>query len=71
MNITIKPAILEDDIYLVHKIMLQAFEEYRHLAVPSSAIHESLSSLQLSITNGVEKAIICTVDGIPYGSLRY
>jgi ribosomal protein S18 acetylase RimI-like enzyme len=71
MNIRIKNVIHEDDIYLVHKIMLEAFEEYRHLDVPSSAIHEPLTSLKDSINKGLEKALLCTVNGIPTGSLRY
>jgi GNAT superfamily N-acetyltransferase len=71
MNIKIKNAVHEDDIYLVHKIMLEAFEEYRHLDVPSSAINESLSSLKASLDGGFEQAILCTVNEIPTGSLRY
>ena len=60
-----------EDAPLVHTIMLEAFEEYRNLEVPSSAVHETVSSIQHSLQNGQEQAILCFVDGSPSGSARF
>lgn len=61
----------EEDIPNVHKLMLEAFEEYRYLDVPSSALNEPLETLQTAFKSGLEQAILCSVDGIPLGSLRF
>ncbi|MGG3562154.1 GNAT family N-acetyltransferase [Neobacillus rhizosphaerae] len=55
----------------VHRLMVEAFEEYRNLEIPSSAVNEPLSLLQSSLLSGSEHAIICFVDETPLGSLRY
>ena len=41
-----------EDAKLVHEIMLSAFEEYRHLEVPSSALDEKVSLIEESLRNG-------------------
>ncbi|MGG7621227.1 hypothetical protein [Bacillus coreaensis] len=61
----------EGDIPNVHKLMLEAFEEYRFLDVPSSALNEPLETLQTAFKSGLEQALLCSVDGIPLGSLRF
>jgi hypothetical protein len=70
MNLMIRLANPEDA-YLVHQVMMAAFEEYRHIDVPSSALNETVSSIQESIKSGSEKALLCLNDGIPLGSARF
>ncbi|CAH0346616.1 GNAT family N-acetyltransferase [Bacillus sp. CECT 9360] len=66
----IKPAD-EEDIYTVHQLMLEAFEEYRNLDVPSSALNETVSSIVDSMKSRSEQAILCLVDDVPVGSTRF
>ncbi|MEH7494978.1 GNAT family N-acetyltransferase [Neobacillus niacini] len=61
----------EAEIVIAHKLMKEAFEEYRFLEVPSSAIYEPVESFRDSFRNGSEKFIICYIDGCPLGSLRF
>ncbi|MDQ0971774.1 ribosomal protein S18 acetylase RimI-like enzyme [Neobacillus niacini] len=61
----------EAEIVIAHKLMKEAFEEYRYLEVPSSAINEPLDTLRDSFRNGLEKFIVCYMDGNPFGSLRF
>lgn len=56
---------------LVHEIMLSAFEEYRHLEVPSSALDEKVSSIEESMRNGTENALLFYQDRVPVGSCRF
>jgi ribosomal protein S18 acetylase RimI-like enzyme len=60
-----------EEAYLVHKIMLRAFEEYRNIDVPSSALNETIVSIEESIKNGTEKALLYFSDEIPLGSVRF
>jgi GNAT superfamily N-acetyltransferase len=60
-----------EDAHLIHQIMVLAFEEYRELDVPSSALNETVSSIEESLKNGSEKALLCFRDGIPVGSVRF
>ncbi|MEH7306640.1 hypothetical protein [Neobacillus drentensis] len=55
----------EMDVPVVYKLMLEAFEEYRSLEVPSSAINESLEALQIAIKSNSEKALLCSINGRP------
>lgn len=59
------------DASMVHEIMLSAFEEYRHLEVPSSALDEKVSSIDQSLRTGLEKALLFYHDGIPVASCRF
>ncbi|MBD2870626.1 GNAT family N-acetyltransferase [Paenibacillus arenilitoris] len=59
------------DAYLVHKIMLLAFEEYRNIDVPSSALNETIDSIEASIKKGYENALLYFSDEIPLGSVRF
>jgi ribosomal protein S18 acetylase RimI-like enzyme len=61
----------EAEIVIAHKLMQEAFEEYRNLEVPSSAINEPVDSLRDSFRNGSEKFILSYIDGNPLGSLRF
>ncbi|WP_374703012.1 GNAT family N-acetyltransferase [Peribacillus deserti] len=61
----------EDDIKTAYKLMREAFEEYRVLEIPSSAIDEPVDFLLNSFKNGTEKVILCLVNGIPLGSSRF
>jgi len=51
--------------------MLLAFEEYRNIDVPSSALNETIISIKESIKNGEEKALLYFSDEIPLGSVRF
>lgn len=70
INIEIRLA-NEKETPIVHKLMLDAFEEYRVLEVPSSALNESLENLLITIRNDSVKLILCFVDGEPLGSSRF
>ena len=70
MNTEIR-LVTEKELQIVHKLMLEAFEEYRFLDVPSSALNESLESLLNAIRIGSEQALLCLVDGEPLGSSRF
>jgi ribosomal protein S18 acetylase RimI-like enzyme len=60
-----------EDAHLVHQIMMLAFEEYRNLDVPSSALNETVSSIEESLKNGSEKALLYFRDEVPLGSARF
>lgn len=61
----------ETDVPVVYKLMLEAFEEYRTLDVPSSALNESVEALQIAVKNNFEKALLCSINGVPLGSCRF
>ncbi|MGX6445895.1 N-acetyltransferase family protein [Neobacillus sp. K501] len=61
----------EADLPIVYKLMLEAFEEYRFLDVPTSAINESLEALQSAVKSNSEKALLCLINGDPLGSCRF
>lgn len=61
----------ETDVPVVYMLMLEAFEEYRTLDVPSSALNESLEALQIAIKNNFEKALLCSINGVPLGTCRF
>ncbi|NLU51921.1 MAG: GNAT family N-acetyltransferase [Clostridiaceae bacterium] len=60
-----------EDAHLVHKVMLSAFEEYRHMDVPSGALSETASSIEDSLRNGSEKALLYYLDEVPVGTVRF
>ncbi|NLM75240.1 MAG: GNAT family N-acetyltransferase [Clostridiaceae bacterium] len=60
-----------EDAHLIHKIMLSAFEEYRYYDIPSAALYETVNSIEESLKNGAEKALLYYWDGIPVGSVRF
>jgi ribosomal protein S18 acetylase RimI-like enzyme len=60
-----------EDAYLVHKIMLLAFEEYQNIDVPSSALNETIESIEQSLNKGYEKALLYFSNDSPLGSVRF
>lgn len=60
-----------EDAYLIHKVMLSAFEEYRHIDVPSGALNETVSSIKESLKNGSENALLYYQGEAPVGSCRF
>lgn len=55
----------------IHRMMQEAFEEYRDLEMPSSAVTEPLEQLLKAYRTGLEQAVLCSVDGMPVGSVRF
>ncbi|OGX60896.1 MAG: hypothetical protein A2189_04235 [Paenibacillus sp. RIFOXYA1_FULL_44_5] len=51
--------------------MLSAFEEYRHIEVPSSALNEKLSSLEEALKRGSESAVLYYQDKEAVASCRF
>lgn len=47
-----------EDASLVHRVMLSAFEEYRHIDVPSSALDETVDSIEAALRSGSEHALL-------------
>ncbi|PLR78970.1 GNAT family N-acetyltransferase [Bacillus sp. V3-13] len=70
MNVEIKLG-KREDIATAYKLMLEAFEEYRYLEIPSSALNESETSIENSFMNGAEKILLCFLNGTPVGTLRF
>ena len=60
-----------DELALVHAVMLRAFAEYRGDAVPSSALSESLATLQALVANSSWTAIVGFVAGVAQGCARF
>jgi len=61
----------EENLHIVHRLMREAFEEYRFLDVPSSALTEPFVQLIDAYKNGKEHAVLCVVDGVALGSARF
>ncbi|MDQ0273176.1 GNAT family N-acetyltransferase [Cytobacillus purgationiresistens] len=70
MTITIELG-KETDVPLAHQLMIEAFEEYRTLEVPSSVITEPVELLHKNFQDGTEKFIICYDSDQPLGSARF
>ncbi|RBW67560.1 GNAT family N-acetyltransferase [Bacillus taeanensis] len=66
----IRLAGIEDE-HLVHAVMMSAFEEYRHIDIPSSALSETASFVQELLTNNHEKALLYMNNDVPIGSARF
>ncbi|MEQ2468283.1 GNAT family N-acetyltransferase [Niallia hominis] len=62
--------VTEDEAPLVHRLMLEAFEDYRYVEVPSSALNEPIDKLTDALKNGTEQAILYRLNAIPLGSSR-
>ncbi|WEG14428.1 GNAT family N-acetyltransferase [Pullulanibacillus sp. KACC 23026] len=59
------------EIDLAHGLMRAAFEEYRYLDVPSSALIEPIDQLKEAYQNGKEQFILCSLDEQVVGSSRF
>ncbi|WP_155918388.1 hypothetical protein [Heyndrickxia ginsengihumi] len=53
------------------QLMLEAFEEYRLMDVPSSALNETIESLQQAFINSKEKAVLSFINEAVVGSMRF
>lgn len=59
-----------DEAPIVHQLMLEAFEDYRFIEVPSSALTEPVDKLVQALKDGRVQAIIYWLDDVPLGSAR-
>ena len=59
-----------NDAKLVHKLMLQAFMEYKDDIPPSSALEETVESISTALKE-VETAFICYLHNKPVGMVRF
>jgi len=62
--------VTDEEAPIVHKLMLEAFEDYRYIEVPSSALTEPVDKLINALKSRTEQAIIYWLDDIPLGSAR-
>lgn len=53
------------------QLMLEAFEEYRLMDVPSSALNGTIESLQQAFINSKEKAVLSFINEAVVGSMRF
>ena len=70
MDVIIKLAEEDEDIISVYQVMLDAFAEYSNHGIPSSAMNESVTSIQQAIHKGSEQAVLACINGKPIGSAR-
>lgn len=56
--------------HIVHKVMMQAFKEYEHATPPSSALSETVSSIELALQND-EQAFISYMENEPVAMVRF
>ena len=70
MDVIIKLAEEDEDIKSVYQVMLDAFAEYSNHGIPSSAMNESVTSIQQAIHKGSEQAVLACINGKPIGSAR-
>lgn len=60
-----------DEMYLVHAIMREAFEEYRGvLTPPSGALRESVEDIVKKISSG-GGAVLAEIEGVAVGSAQF
>ncbi|MGY3185750.1 GNAT family N-acetyltransferase [Lysinibacillus sp. TE18511] len=58
------------DAPVIHRVMLQAFKEYEHATPPSSALSETVESIEQAIKKG-EYAFIGYIDEQPVAMVRF
>ncbi|MGE7690882.1 GNAT family N-acetyltransferase [Lysinibacillus sp. NPDC097214] len=58
------------DASVIHNVMLQAFKEYEHATPPSSALSETIESIEQAMENG-EQAFIGYIDEQPVAMVRF
>lgn len=59
-----------EDAQVIHEVMLQAFKEYEHATPPSSALSETVSSIEQALNDG-EQAFIAYVDEQAAAMVRF
>ncbi|MGE7928654.1 GNAT family N-acetyltransferase [Lysinibacillus xylanilyticus] len=67
MNIILAQA---KDASVIHNVMLQAFREYEHATPPSSALSETIESIEQAMEKG-EHAFIGYIDEQPVAMVRF
>ncbi|MFJ7186152.1 GNAT family N-acetyltransferase [Lysinibacillus xylanilyticus] len=67
MNIILAQA---KDASVIHNVMLQAFKEYEHATPPSSALSETIESIEQAMEKG-EHAFIGYIDEQPVAMVRF
>lgn len=58
------------DAQVIHEVMLQAFKEYENTIPPSSALTETIASVEQAL-NGEEQAFIGYLEGEPVAMVRF
>lgn len=58
------------DAKVVHEIMLQAFKEYEQATPPSSALSETVMSIEQALSSG-EQALIAYIEAQPVAMVRF
>lgn len=56
---------------IIYKLMLQAFEEYRRMEIPSSALNETLHDIDEALRSHSEQALIYELDENPVACCRF
>ncbi|MFF2178326.1 hypothetical protein ACFVT8_17980 [Lysinibacillus sp. NPDC058147] len=59
-----------EDASVIHNVMLQAFKEYEHATPPSSALSETIESIEQAMKKG-EHAFIGYIDEQPVAMVRF
>ncbi len=59
-----------EDASVIHNVMLQAFKEYEHATPPSSALSETVESIEQAMKKG-EHAFIGYIDEQPVAMVRF
>ena len=59
-----------EDAPVIHEVMLQAFKEYEHATPPSSALSETVTSIEQALTEG-EQAFIAYIEAQPVAMVRF
>ncbi|MFJ7733227.1 GNAT family N-acetyltransferase [Lysinibacillus sp. NPDC097231] len=59
-----------EDASVIHNVMLQAFKEYEHATPPSSALSETVASIEQAMKKG-EHAFIGYIDEQPVTMVRF
>ncbi|MGE8002869.1 GNAT family N-acetyltransferase [Lysinibacillus sp. NPDC093216] len=60
-----------EDASVIHNVMLQAFKEYEHATPPSSALNETIESIEQAMMKKGEHAFIGYIDEQPVAMVRF
>ena len=59
-----------EDAKVIHEVMLQAFKEYEYATPPSSALSETVTSIEQALNDG-EQAFIAYIESRPIAMVRF
>lgn len=62
---------LSKNALVIHNIMLQAFIEYDQIGMPSSALKETIDSIQKDLDNGEQAFVGYDMNGKPVAMVRF